>query len=141
MSDQTKGIPRMTGLFAGIFSSADGTWVPMPQLRRFSSVGAWALSFGMTVYGVCWLVERSGVLNCIGVGELCLLGIFAGMVLFFMIVAVVSFFWGSCGLEAGSSELNLKTIRLACRLRLVPLSLFYSLVHGSLLCAWCDLLP
>ena len=51
MSDSKK-TPWMAGLFAGIFSSSDGTWVPMSQLRRFSSVGAWMIFFLGSGYGV-----------------------------------------------------------------------------------------
>ena len=53
---QTK--PRwMFGLFAGLFSSSTGTWVPMRQLVRFSSVAAWMLAYGMVAYGVFTVVE------------------------------------------------------------------------------------
>ena len=47
-----KKTPWMAGLFAGIFSSAAGDWVPMSQLRRFSSVGAWVVFFGSSSYGL-----------------------------------------------------------------------------------------
>ena len=65
MTDQTdsKKTPWMAGLFAGIFSSADGKWVPMEQLRRFSSVGAWIWAFGIIAYGIFWIVEKSKVLD------------------------------------------------------------------------------
>lgn len=75
----------MVGLFAGIFSSANGRWVPMSQLRRFSSVGAWMLAFGMTSYGTLRLAENSDLLRNIGV---------LGLVLFYffsLFLAAASF--------------------------------------------------
>ena len=56
---EVKKTPWMAGLFAGIFSSSDGTWVPMSQLRRFSSVGAWIIFFLGSGYGVLRLSESS----------------------------------------------------------------------------------
>ena len=63
----------MAGLFAGIFSSANGTWVPMEQLRRFSSVGAWVWGFAVITYGIFWIAKKSKVLGLIGIWELLLL--------------------------------------------------------------------
>lgn len=91
MAEKSKSVPRMTGLFAGIFSSASGTWVPMPQLRRFTSVGAWALFFGLVVYEVFWLVEESGVINRIGGSVSSLLWLLAKTVGFLAATALVSF--------------------------------------------------
>ncbi|MDE0079979.1 MAG: hypothetical protein OXN90_20085, partial [Gemmatimonadota bacterium] len=54
-------------LLAGIFSSSDGTWVPMPQLRRFSSVGAWMVAFGMIAYGSLHSSEVSEFIKCYGI--------------------------------------------------------------------------
>lgn len=59
--------PWIAGLFAGIFSSADGTWVPMSQLRRFSSVASWMFAFGTTSYGTFRLAERSDIFGHIGI--------------------------------------------------------------------------
>ena len=74
MSDQKQ--PWMVGLFAGIFSSSDGTWVPMSQLRRFSSVVAWMLAFGVTAYGMFWIiVEKSDALKDVDICGLSLLGV------------------------------------------------------------------
>ena len=71
MSDQKQ--PWMAGLFAGIFSSASGTWIPMSQLRRFSSVGAWMLAFGMIAYGMFWSANKTGALKSLDICELSLL--------------------------------------------------------------------
>ena len=51
MTNATK-TPYLFGLFTGLFNAADGSWVLMPQLRRFSSVAAWMLCFGLASYGV-----------------------------------------------------------------------------------------
>ena len=80
-----KTSPWMFGLFAGIFSSANGRWVPMSQLRRFSSVGAWMLSFGMIAYGTFSIVTPSDFLGRYGLFGLTVLCF--GMV----IVALLSF--------------------------------------------------
>ena len=87
MNDQadSKKTPWMAGLFAGIFSSADGTWVPMEQLRRFSSVGAWVWGFGVSAYGIFRIAKNSGGVDCIGIWELLLLWIIM------MILAGLSF--------------------------------------------------
>ena len=77
--------PWMFGLLAGIFSSADGRWVPMSQLRRFSSVGAWMLCFGMIAYGTFSIVRPSHFLGRYGLFGLTVLCL--GMV----IVALLSF--------------------------------------------------
>ena len=42
---------RQTGLFAGLFSSTSGTWIPMGQLRRMSATAAWMLFYGFVAYG------------------------------------------------------------------------------------------
>lgn len=47
-----KRLHRQIGLFAGLFSSADGSWIPMEQLRRMSATGAWMLFFGFVAYRV-----------------------------------------------------------------------------------------
>ena len=39
----------------------------MPQLRRFSSVGAWMLAFGMIAYGAFHSPEVSESIKCYGV--------------------------------------------------------------------------
>ena len=44
-------LQRQTGLFAGLFSSTNGTWIPMGQLRRMSSTAAWMLFYGFVAYG------------------------------------------------------------------------------------------
>ena len=59
--------PWMFGILAGIFSSSDGTWVPMSQLRRFSSVGAWMLAFGMLAYGALHSSEVSNFIRHYGI--------------------------------------------------------------------------
>ena len=59
--------PWMVGILAGIFSSSDGTWVPLPQLRRFSSVGAWMLAYGMLAYGALHSPEVSESIRCYGI--------------------------------------------------------------------------
>ena len=65
--------PRMTGLFAGILSAANGTWIPMPELRRMSSVAAWMLCFGSTTYLILRIAEKSSALSKVGPGHLLLL--------------------------------------------------------------------
>ena len=100
MDDKANKHPWMAGLFAGIFSSADGTWVPMSQLRRFSSVASWMLAFSMTSFGILRLAEGSEALDNIGI--LCLLGLY----LFSLALAAASFcaFLWIGGWRFGSNE-------------------------------------
>lgn len=60
---------RQTGIFAGLFSSADGSWVRMQQLRRMSAVAAWMLFFGFVAYGAidAGLVKQWGVWGLLGI--------------------------------------------------------------------------
>ena len=83
---EQKKTPWMAGLFAGIFSSSAGDWVPMSQLRRFSSVGAWAIFFLSSSYGIFRLAESS--VKC---GQLDPLT-FGGLWVLMFLVAVASFY-------------------------------------------------
>ena len=100
MSDSEK-TPWMAGLFAGIFSSSDGTWVPMGQLRRFSSVGAWAVFFVSSGYGMFRLAERS-----VGWGKLDITTV--GCVWLFVVLVAVASFW--VFLEIGSREFGVEGV-------------------------------
>ena len=64
MQDDTR-LHRQIGLFAGLLSSADGTWIPMGQLRRVSATAAWMLFFGFVGYAAIQaeVVAHLGVLE------------------------------------------------------------------------------
>lgn len=49
--EDKKPLERQIGLFAGLFSAADGGWIRMPQLRRISATGAWMVFYGFIAYG------------------------------------------------------------------------------------------
>lgn len=59
-----KPVHRQIGIFAGLFSSADGTWIPMWQLRRMSATAVWMLFFGFVACGVieAGLLKEFGIL-------------------------------------------------------------------------------
>ena len=63
---------KFSSVFAGLFSSPDGTWMPLRHLRRISATAAWMLFFGFVIYGVTvsGLAKDLGVLQVLvgGIG-------------------------------------------------------------------------
>ena len=47
---EQSGLNHQTGLFAGLLSSNNGTWIPMPQLRRVAATVAWVVFFCVVGY-------------------------------------------------------------------------------------------
>lgn len=94
---------RMTGLFAGLLSSASGTWIPMPTLRRMSSVAAWMLFFALMAYFLVRAIPKTGISE-LGLCEL-LLSVLGALV--FAAGSLALFLWIGCqqyGFEKTSDE-------------------------------------
>ena len=63
---------RQIGIFAGLFSSANGRWVPIRQLRRMSATAAWMLFYGFLAYGAvdADLAKQWGLCGLLGIAAL-----------------------------------------------------------------------
>ena len=92
--------PVLAGLFTGLISSTSGRWIPMAQLRRFTSTGSWMLAFGLSLYGISRLAEKSDALASVGILQIALL------LSTVMIIAATSF-WAF--LFMGSREFKKET--------------------------------
>ena len=71
--------PVLAGLFTGLISSTSGTWILMAQLRRFTSTGSWMLAFGISLYGISRIAEKSGALAGVSILQVPLLLIAQGI--------------------------------------------------------------
>ena len=70
--EETGPLYRQIGIFAGLFSSADGRWVPIQQLRRMSATAAWMLFYGFVAYAAtkAKIADPWGFLGIVVLGPL-----------------------------------------------------------------------